>query len=117
MIFVSLCGDGDESVLMTDILPYLRVWITPAEGATLSTLLMLTSALQPSAEVLPGLGLLSHQVRVLPAEGAALLEAPEADLLLVDGRQELAQTRDLCRLIRTTGSDVPVILIVTEGGL
>jgi DNA-binding response OmpR family regulator len=82
-----------------------------------STLLLLTSALQPSVEVLPGLSLLGHAVKVLPAEGSALLEAPEADLLLVDGRQELAGARDLCRLIRTTGTDVPVLLIVTEGGL
>ena len=83
----------------------------------MSTILLLTSALQPSAEVLPGLALLGHQVRVLPPEGSALLEAPNADLLLVDGRQDLAHARDLCRLIRTTGSDQPVLLVVTEGGL
>ncbi len=83
----------------------------------MSTLLLLTSALQPSVEVLPGLSLLGHQVKILPAEGSALLEAPDSDLLLVDGRQELAGARDLCRLIRTTGTDVPVLLIVTEGGL
>ena len=83
----------------------------------MSTLLLLTSALQPSADVLPGLSLLNHQVRILPSEGSALLEAPDADLILVDGRQELAHARDLCRLIRTTGADVPVLLIVTEGGL
>ena len=83
----------------------------------MSTLLLLTSALQASAEVLPGLALLGHRVKILPAEGSALLEAPDADLLLVDGRQELASARDLCRLIRTTGSDVPVVLVVTEGGL
>lgn len=83
----------------------------------MSTLLLLTSALQPSAEVLPGLALLGHQVKILPAEGSALLDAPDADLLLVDGRQDLAGARDLCRLIRTTGTDIPVVLIVTEGGL
>jgi DNA-binding response OmpR family regulator len=83
----------------------------------MSTLLLLTSTTQPSAEVLPALTLLPHQVRILPAEGSALLEAPEVDLVLVDGRKELAQARDLCRLIRTTGSDSPVVLIVTEGGL
>ncbi len=83
----------------------------------MSTLLLLTSALQPSAEVLPALALLGHSVKILPAEGSALLEAPDADLILVDGRQELAGGRDLCRLIRTTGSDVPVLLVVTEGGL
>src|SRR3954466_8209717 len=86
-------------------------------GAPMSTLLLLTSALQPSAEVLPGLALLGHQVKILPAEGSALLDAPDADLILVDGRQELAQARGLCRLLRTTGTDCPVLLIVTEGGL
>ncbi|WP_110239789.1 response regulator transcription factor [Nocardioides gilvus] len=83
----------------------------------MSTLLLLTSTLQASAEVLPGLALLGHQVKILPAEGSALLEAPDADLLLVDGRQDLAHARDLCRLIRTTGAEIPVLLIVTEGGI
>ena len=83
----------------------------------MSTLLLLTSALQPSAEVLPGLGLLNHQVKILPSEGSALIDAPDSHLVLVDGRQELAHARDLCRLIRTTGTGVPVLLIVTEGGL
>jgi DNA-binding response OmpR family regulator len=98
---------------MPDILTYRSAREEPA----LSTLLLLTSALQPSAEVLPGLALLGHQVRILPAEGSALLDAPDADLILVDGRQELAHARDLCRLLRTTGTDCPVLLIVTEGGL
>jgi len=83
----------------------------------MSTLLLLTSALQPSVDVLPGLSLLSHTVRIMPSQGSALLEAPDNDLVLVDGRQELAHARDLCRLIRTTGTGVPVLLIVTEGGL
>ncbi|HSE09229.1 MAG TPA: response regulator transcription factor [Nocardioidaceae bacterium] len=83
----------------------------------MGTLLLLTNALQPSAEVLPALALLPHTVKVLPAEGSALLEAPDSDVLLVDGRKDLAQARDLCRLIRTTGSDQPVLLIITEGGL
>ncbi len=56
-------------------------------------------------------------MRILPSEGSALLEAPASDLLLVDGRHDLAHARDLCRLIRTTGTDVPVLLIVTEGGI
>ncbi|MDN5743997.1 MAG: response regulator transcription factor [Nocardioidaceae bacterium] len=83
----------------------------------MTTLLLLTNALQPSVEVLPGLALLGHRVRVLPAEGTALLEAPDTDLLLIDGRQDLAGARDLCRLIRATGSQAPVVLVVTEGGL
>ncbi len=83
----------------------------------MSALLLLTSSTEASAEVLPALSLLPHQVKILPAEGSALLDAPEVDLVLVDGRRDLAQARDLCRLIRTTGSDSPVLLILTEGGL
>ena len=83
----------------------------------MSALLLITSALQPSAEVLPGLALLSHTVKIVPAQGSALLDAPDSDLILVDGRQDLAAARDLCRLIRTTGADAPVLLVVTEGGL
>jgi DNA-binding response OmpR family regulator len=89
----------------------------PPRGDVMGTLLLLTSALQPSAEVLPALALLPHQVKILPAEGSALLDAPDSDVVLVDGRQDLAHARDLCRLIRTTGSDVPLLLVVTEGGL
>lgn len=83
----------------------------------MSSLLLLTDALAPTAEVLPALGLLQHQVRVMPADGAALLDAPKVDAVLVDGRRDLPRIRSLCRVIRTTGIDVPVLLIVTEGGL
>ena len=81
------------------------------------TLLLLTNALLPSSEVLPALGLLSHQVRVMPAEATALLDAPQCDAILVDGRRDLPQVRSFTRLLRTTGVDVPVILVTTEGGL
>lgn len=83
----------------------------------MSTLLLLTNALQPSAEVLPALALLQHRVKILPAEGSALLEVGDVDLVLLDGRQDLAHARDLSRLIRATGSDAPVLMVITEGGL
>ena len=87
------------------------------EGGCMSTLLLLTNALQPSAEVLPALGLLLHRVRVAPAEVSALLDAPPADAVLVDGRRDLAHARSLCQVLRTTGLSSPLFLIVTEGGL
>ncbi len=83
----------------------------------MSHLLLLTRSTQSSAEVLPALGLLPHHVRILPAEPAALLDAPPADAVLVDGRHDLAQVRSLTRVIRTTGVDCPLLLILTEGGL
>jgi len=83
----------------------------------MSTLLLLTNALQPSNEVLPALGLLLHRVRVAPAEVTALVDAAPADAVLVDGRRELAHARSLCKLLRTTGMSCPLFVIVTEGGL
>ncbi len=83
----------------------------------MSNLLLLTNALEPSAEVLPALGLLLHSVRVAPAEASALIDAPPADAVLVDARRELVQAKSLSRLLRTTGIDCPLIVIVTEGGL
>jgi DNA-binding response OmpR family regulator len=83
----------------------------------LSTLLLLTNVLEPSDEVLPALGLLLHSVRVAPAEGAALIDAPPSDVVIVDARRDLAQAKSLCRLLRTTGLDAPLLAIVTEGGL
>ena len=83
----------------------------------MSGLLLLTNALEPSDEVLPALGLLLHSVRVAPAEASALIDAPPADVVLVDARRDLVQAKSLCRLLRTTGLDCPLLAIVTEGGL
>ncbi|MTE19704.1 DNA-binding response regulator [Streptomyces sp. TRM43335] len=83
----------------------------------MSSLLLLTNALQPSSEVLPALGLLLHNVRVAPAEGPALVDTPGADVILIDGRRDLPQVRSLCQLLRSTGPGCPLLLVVTEGGL
>ncbi len=83
----------------------------------MSSLLLLTNVLEPSDEVLPALGLLLHSIRVAPAEGSALIDAPPADIILVDARRDLAHAKSLCRLLRTTGLDSPLFAIVTEGGL
>ena len=83
----------------------------------MSTLLLLTNALEPSAEVVPALGLLLHRVRVAPAEVTALVDMAPADTVLVDGRRDLAHARSLCKLLRATGLSCPMFVIVTEGGL
>jgi DNA-binding response OmpR family regulator len=80
-------------------------------------LLLLTNTLAPSAEVLPSLALLSHHVHILPAEPSALVDRPIADVVLVDARRELAAARSLCMLLRATGISVPLLAILTEGGL
>jgi DNA-binding response OmpR family regulator len=80
-------------------------------------LLMLTSEPGGSAQVLGALALLSHRVRVVPLEPSALLDAPDADVVLIDGRRDLARARSTCQLMRSTGIEVPMLLVLTEGGL
>lgn len=83
----------------------------------MADLLLLTPTAGSSAQVLPALGLLMHRVRVLPVEPSALLDAPDSDVLLVDARRDLAAARSTCRLLRATGLTIPLVLVVTEGGL
>src|SRR5665648_1046212 len=80
-------------------------------------LLLLTPTVGGSAQALPALGLLGHKVRVLPVEPSALLDAPDADVLLLDARRDLATARSTCRLLRATGLTVPLVLVLTEGGM
>lgn len=79
-------------------------------------LLLLTSDPDPDS-VLPSLSLLAHNVRPAPTEVASLLDAGTADIALVDARTDLAAARGLCRLLGSTGSSVPVVAVLTEGGL
>jgi len=82
-----------------------------------ATLLLLTNAPGSSAEVLPTLGLLGHTVRVLPLDAAALVDAPPADIVLLDARRDLLAARGTSRVLRATGASVPLLAVVTEGGL
>lgn len=70
-----------------------------------------------NSDVLPALGLLSHKVRQIPAEPAQLVNAPSCDLLVVDARHDLARAKALCKLLKVTGLNVPLVLVLTEGGL
>ena len=83
----------------------------------MARILLLTNTLGASAEVLPSLGLLQHQVRVLPAEASVLIDVPEVDVLFLDARKDLTTAKALMKLIVTTGVNAPIIAIATEGSL
>jgi DNA-binding response OmpR family regulator len=70
-----------------------------------------------SADVLPALGLLQHDVRILPAEVSVLIDAPIVDCIFVDARRDLPNTKAFTKLITTTGVSTPIVVITTEGGL
>ncbi|WBM81071.1 response regulator transcription factor [Cryobacterium breve] len=83
--------------------------------ARVAQLLILTSAV--GGEVLPALALLSHGIRVIPAQPDQLITAPDSDVILVDARTNLMAAKSLCQIMQTTGSQVPLLLVITEGGL
>ena len=81
----------------------------------MAQLLVLTSA--PDDDVLPSLGLLGHNLRQLPATTEHLVNPPSCDLVVIDARVELASARALSRVLSSTGIRLPLLLVVTEGGL
>lgn len=77
---------------------------------------MLLTAESGVEPVLPALALLAHPVRLAPAGAASVAEVDGVGAVLVDARTELASARSLCRLL-SGATDVPVVAVVTEGGL
>jgi DNA-binding response OmpR family regulator len=80
-----------------------------------ASILVLASRL--SGDVLPALSLLSHQVRVIAAEPAQLVTAPNSDIIVLDARADLVAAKTLCKILHATGLNAPLMLVVTEGGM
>ena len=80
-------------------------------------LILLTNASQPTTEVLPALGLLPHRVSVLPLDATALVDRSLGDVMLIDARRDLAGVRTFTRVLSAIGVSVPVVGVLTEGGL
>ena len=72
---------------------------------------------QADNSILPSLALLSHKVRQISAEPASLMNAPVADLILLDARKDLVAAKSLATLLKTTGLSSPMFLVLSEGGL
>ncbi|WP_105567654.1 winged helix-turn-helix transcriptional regulator [Microbacterium halophytorum] len=81
----------------------------------MTRILILSSASDGGA--LPALDLLPHESRRLPASTASLANAPDADVIVVDARADLAGAKALCGLLGTAGIESPILLVATEGGL
>ncbi len=81
----------------------------------MARIIVLTNdTLQPP---LPALALMNHSVSYLPAEAAALVNAPNHDLTLLDGRQDLTDVKSLAQLLHSAGRSKPLLLICGEGML
>ena len=82
-------------------------------------LVLMTAARQATTEVLPALGLLAHQVRVVAPELSSLLDGDWGGhgIVLVDARHDLIQARTLCGLLSSTGVAAALVAVLSEGGL
>lgn len=83
----------------------------------MADLLVLTPSADGAADVLPALALLAHRTRVVAPEPSAMLDAMDADILVVDARTDLVEARNNCNLIQVTGVAVPILLVLREGGM
>lgn len=83
----------------------------------MSQIILLTNSHGSSVDVLPALELLSHTIHIHPAVATALLETDDGDIILIDARKDLVGSRSLTQLLRATGVNVPLLLVLTEGGM
>ncbi|MDT0263160.1 response regulator transcription factor [Jatrophihabitans sp. DSM 44399] len=77
---------------------------------------LLTTAAQPTTEVLPALGLLGHDVIVSEFDVSPLLTT-KADAVLIDARFNLAGARAFTKVLATAEVSLPVLVVLKEGGL
>jgi DNA-binding response OmpR family regulator len=71
----------------------------------------------PAERSLPVLALLPHEIHGVAADTLALTESARADLVVLDGRADLAGARVMARLFQSSGSTVPLLLVLAESGL
>ncbi|HST50044.1 winged helix-turn-helix transcriptional regulator [Jatrophihabitans sp.] len=77
---------------------------------------LLTTAAQPTTEVLPALGLLGHTVTVFDYDVSPLLGIG-ADVVLIDARFNLAGARAFSKVLAGAEANLPVLAVLKEGGL
>ncbi|WP_271394537.1 winged helix-turn-helix transcriptional regulator [Neomicrococcus lactis] len=82
----------------------------------MTNIALLSSSNEVPGSMLPALEVLSHPVGVYPAAAASMIEARDADVVIVDARKDFTGARSLCQLLRQTGIEVPLLVLLTEGG-
>lgn len=70
----------------------------------------------PPEQSLPALTLLPHDVTVVAADTDALTSAARCDVVVLDGRSDLTGARAMARLFTSSGSTVPLLLVLAESG-
>lgn len=66
---------------------------------------------------LPPLEVLGHQLHLIDFEPQALAAAPRHELVILDCRKDLAQARNVARILQAANWQTPLLLVVTESAL
>ncbi|MFW0107904.1 winged helix-turn-helix transcriptional regulator [Rothia sp. P6271] len=81
--------------------------------------ILLLSDLSPSpVQVLPALDLLSHRCEQAPLNlSVAQIDTENTDVVFIDAREALVTARNTAQLLKAAGLSVPVVMVLTEGGM
>ncbi|WP_129359235.1 response regulator transcription factor [Rothia uropygioeca] len=81
-------------------------------------ILVLSDATGPCSDIVPSLGLLAHETEVRPTSASVSeIESRAADLVFLDGREALLTARNTAQLLKGTGLENPIIMVLSEGGM
>ena len=80
----------------------------------MARLLLLTNSSGASADVMPALALLQHDVKILPIEASVLVEPPVVDCLLIDARRDLPSAKSFTKLITSTAVSYTHLTLPTK---
>lgn len=84
----------------------------------MNQLVLLSNATGTSSDILPALDLLSHKVQILPLGTAVETLNREVDsLVLIDAKDSLVQARNTAQMLKSSGLEPPLLMILTEGGM
>lgn len=81
-------------------------------------LMLLSDTASSGGEVLPALDLLSHKVTVLPlSTDSSVLIREAGAIILIDAREALVMARNTAQLLKSSGLNAPLLMVLTEGGM
>lgn len=79
---------------------------------------VLSDSTTDPADVAQALGLLSHQVSVLPLSSVvSAVQAHSPDLVMIDAREQLVAARNGAQMLKGAGLAQPLLMVLTEGGM
>jgi len=83
----------------------------------MALLLVVSDHMTPHASDWPALDLLPHDITVVRYDTQALTESATADLVILDGRHDIAAAGTMAHLFSSSGSTVPLLLVLAESDL